>query len=158
MSGDHEGALAEAEQALTISPNLAFAHGVIGASLIFSGRPKEGVAALETCIRLDPRAPLLAGHLNRVTLGLYFSGEYEAAIEAAKRAIRSYPENPNYYRWRAAALGQLGRKEEAKEALEKAIAVAPASFDMYVRNRVPWMRLEEHAHMVDGLKKAGWQG
>jgi hypothetical protein len=46
--GDHEDALTEAEQALTISPNLAAAHAVRGATLIFSGRPKEGVTALET--------------------------------------------------------------------------------------------------------------
>jgi adenylate cyclase len=57
----------------------------------------------------------------------------------------------------AAALGQLGRTEEAREALEKAIAVAPASFDIYVRNRVPWMRPEDHAHMLEGLRKAGWR-
>jgi adenylate cyclase len=28
---------------------------------------------------------------------------------------------------------------------------------MYVPNRVPWMRPEDHAHMVDGLRKAGWR-
>jgi adenylate cyclase len=50
---------------------------------------------------------------------------------------------------------QLGRIEEAKEALEKAIAVAPAAFEMYVRRRVPWHRPEDHAHMVEGLRKAG---
>ena len=37
-------------------------------------------------------------------------------------------------------VGQLGRIDEAKEALEKAIALAPAAFDMYVRGRVPWMQ------------------
>jgi adenylate cyclase len=52
----------------------------------------------------------------------------------------------------------MGRTAEAKEALGKAIAVAPASFDMYVRNRVPWMRPEDHAHMAEGLRKAGWEG
>ena len=52
--------------------------------------------------------------------------EYGAAVEVAKRAIRSYPDFPNSYRWLAAALGQLGRTEEAKEALEKAIEVLPA--------------------------------
>ena len=35
---------------------LARALGVI---LAYSGRPKEGLAALKTCIRLDPRAPSL---------------------------------------------------------------------------------------------------
>jgi tetratricopeptide (TPR) repeat protein len=72
--------------------------------------------------------------------------------------IRSYPDFPNTYRWLAAALGQLRRIEEAKEALEKAIAIAPGSFDMYVRKRVPWMRPEDHAHMLEGLRKSGWQG
>ena len=45
-AGDYEGALAEAEQALAAAPNMAFAHHMLGATLIFSGRPKEGVAAL----------------------------------------------------------------------------------------------------------------
>ena len=121
--------------------------------MIFSGRLKEGVAALERSIRLDPRRSAL--RLNQIALGLYFSREYEAAIEAANRAIRSHPDFPNAYRWRAAALGQLGRIEEARDALEKAIAIAPAAFEMYVSRRVPWMRPEDHAHMLEGLRKAG---
>jgi adenylate cyclase len=94
---------------------------------------------------------LLALRLNHVALGLYFSREYEAA----KRGIRSYPDFPSTYRWLAAALGQIGRTAEAKEALEKAIAVAPASFDTFVRRRVPWNRPKDHAHMIEGLRKAG---
>ena len=97
-------------------------------------------------------------HEWQMALGLYYSREYTAAVEAAKRGIRSYPDFPNTYRWLAAALGQLGRVEEAKEALAKAVAIEPGSFDMYVRGRVPWMRPEDHAHMLEGLRKAGWQG
>ncbi len=44
-----------------------------------------------------------------------------------------------------------------KEALEKAISVAPSSFDMHIRQRPPWFRPEDHAHIVEGLRKAGWQ-
>jgi adenylate cyclase len=93
--------------------------------------------------------------LNQIALGLYFSREYAAAVDAAKRAIRSYPEYPNTYRWLAAALGQLGRIEEAKVALEKAIAIAPPAFNMYLRRRPPWIRPDDHAHMLEGLRKAG---
>jgi adenylate cyclase len=156
--GDHEGALAEAEGALAMMPNLADAHGVRGAALIFSGRPEEGLPAVQICIRLDPRAPEMAVRLNWVTLGLYFSRKYEAAIEAAKRGIRSHPDFPSTYRWLAAALGQIGQTVEAKEALEKAIAVAPASFEVFVGRRVPWHRPEDYAHMLQGLRKAGWEG
>jgi TolB-like protein/Flp pilus assembly protein TadD len=154
--GEAEDALAEIERALSMSPNLAIAHGHRGATLIFAGRPKEGVMALNACIRLDPRDPYLAVRLLHIACGLYFCGEYEASIEAAKRLIRSYPDFPMIYRWSAAALGQLGRAAEAKEELEKAISRAPGAFDMYVRNRTPWFRPEDHAHLVDGLRKAGW--
>ena len=113
--------------------------------------------ALERSIRLDPRDPRVAVRLMQMALGLYYSREYTAAVEAAKRGIRSYPDFPSTYRWLAAALGQLGRIEEAKEALGKAVAIGPGSFDMYVRGRVPWMRPEDHAHMLEGLRKAGWE-
>jgi adenylate cyclase len=154
-SGDHEGALAEIGRALAISPNLASAHGLLGDTLIYSGRPKEGLDALEKYLRLDPRDPSIGVQLLQVAVGHYFCREYEAAVEAAKRVIRSYPDYPLPYRWLAAALGQLGRGDEARQALEK---VTPASLDMYVRNRVPWMRPEDHAHMLEGLRKAGWPG
>jgi len=56
-----------------------------------------------------------------------------------------------------AGLGQAGRAEEAKEALAKTIAITPGSFEMYVRKRVPWHRPEDHAHFLEGLRKAGWR-
>jgi adenylate cyclase len=158
FNGDYNGALSEAQRALTISPNLASAHRAMGTTLIFSGQPRAGLAALEASIRLDPRDPLLAWHLNRVAIAHYFAGDYEAAIDAAQRVIRSYPEFPLIYRWLAAALGQAGRPQEAKEALDQAVAIGAGTFDMYVRRRVPWHRPEDYEHMLDGLRKAGWQG
>ena len=125
--------------------------------LLFSGRPRDGLAAVQRSIRLDPRDPALASRLNYMAIGLYFSREYEAAVEATKRTIRSYPEFPLPYRWLAAALGQTGRVEEARQALEQALAIAPTAFYLYVRQRVPWMRAEDHAHMLEGLRKAGWR-
>jgi len=88
----------------------------------------------------------------------YLSGACDRAVEAARRLIRSFPEFPAAHRNLAAALGQLGHIAEVKEALDKAITLAPASFDMYVRNRVPWHRPEDHAHLLEGLRKAGWHG
>jgi adenylate cyclase len=156
--GDHEGARAEAERALAICPNLPDAHGALGLALMYSGRPKEGLAALETCIRLDPRGPLIMNRLGQVALALYFCCEYAAAVEAAKRAIRSFPDRWNYYRCLAQALGQLGQTAEAKEALEKAVSLAPALFDSFVRSPPRWLRAEDHTHILEGLRKSGWQG
>jgi adenylate cyclase len=155
--GDYDGARTEAELALEISPNLAFGHAALAAALVYSGHTTEGLAALEVSMRLDPQYPMMPLRLTLMALGLYFAREYEAAAEAAKRAIRSNPDFPLAYRWLAASLGQLGQAAEAKEALEKAVALAPASFNMYVR-RVPWHQPDDHAHMIAGLLKAGWKG
>jgi adenylate cyclase len=156
--GEADGALWEIERALSMSPNLAIAHGHRGATLIFAGRPKEGLAALETGIRLDPRDPYMSVRLLHIASGLYLCGEYEASVEAGKRLMRTYPDFPMIYRWFAAALGQLRRTAEAKDALDKAVSRAPAAFNMYVRKRAPWFRTEDHAHLVKGLRKAGWKG
>lgn len=156
--GELDGALVEIERALAMSPNLAVAHWQRGATLIFSGQPMKGLDALETCIRLDPRDPFMSVRLLHMACGLYFAREYEGVVDAAKRLIRSYPDFPMIYRWPAAALGQLGRAAEAKEWLEKAISYAPAAFKMYVHNRVPWFRPEDHTHLIEGLRKAGWEG
>src|SRR5262245_14323203 len=121
--GDYQGGQAEAERALVISPNLADAHGALGVVLTFSGRPKEGLAALNTCVRLDPYAPSLVYRLYQIALAFYFCREYAAAAEAARQGIRSYLDRPGCYRVLAAALGQLGRTAGAKAALDQAIAI-----------------------------------
>jgi adenylate cyclase len=157
LTGDYEGSRVEIERALALSPNLASAHGMLGSVLIFSGQPRQGLVALERGLRLDPRDPRAGISINQLVIGQYYAREYELAVEAAKRVIRSYPDHPLVYRWLAAALGQLGRIDEAKQTLAKAVAIAPASFDLYVRRRAPWHRPEDHAHMLEGLRKAGWR-
>ena len=98
FDGDYEGAPSEAKRALAISPNLASAHRALGTTLIFSGEPRQGLVALQTSIRLDPRDPLLAWHLNRVTIACYFACDYAAAVDTARRLIRFYPDFPLIYR------------------------------------------------------------
>jgi adenylate cyclase len=85
--GELVGALIEIERALEMSPNLALAHWQRGATLIFSGRPKEGLEALETCIRLDPRDPFMSVRLLHIACGLYFARDYEGVIEASRRSM-----------------------------------------------------------------------
>ncbi len=55
--GEVAAAQAEAEQALALSPNLASAHGALSATLIYSGRAREGLAAHSTCARLESAGP-----------------------------------------------------------------------------------------------------
>jgi adenylate cyclase len=86
----------------------------------------------------------------------YFSGEYTAAVDSMREVI---PARPAFaYRWLAAGLAKLGRIPEAKQAMDRSIAASPALFKMLASQRPPWMRPEDHHHMVEGLRKAGWEG
>jgi adenylate cyclase len=158
VSGDHEGALSEARQALAISPNYAIAHQSLGSALVFSGEPREGIGALRNAMRLGPHDPSRHICLLQIAIGYYFLRDYEAAVQAARETIRSYPNHPFTYAWLARALGQLNRLDEAKQALQTAITTAPKMFDMFVRQRAPYYRPEDYEHACEGLRKAGWEG
>jgi adenylate cyclase len=155
--GDGPGALAEAERALALSPNLANAHLAIGAALAQLDRAEESLALRETSIRLDPCGPQVMIAWDHLVATLYRVGQYERLLDVAQHVIRARPDHPPTYRWLAAALGQLGRSAEARAALEKAVAIGPASFDMYVTNRAPWWSEKAYEHMLEGLRKAGWR-
>jgi adenylate cyclase len=93
--------------------------------------------------------------LVQIAVALYFSREYAAAVEAARQACRSFPDHSRPYSVLAAALGQMGRTAEAREALEKNIAIAPGALAAFVRVGELRIRPEDHAHLLEGLRLAG---
>lgn len=155
---DHNDALERAERAISTAPNDAVAWVAKGRVLQFSGRPQNALVAYQTALRLDPVGPTNWIMLMGLNISHYLAGDYGAAVDACRRTIRDHPEITSSYRWLAAALGQLGRHYKAQEALHRAIAVSPDSFGFYVNCRPPWFRPEDHEHMLDGLRKAGWHG
>lgn len=108
---------------------------------------------LEENLRRDPLGPVSSARRNQIAVAHYLHGDYEAAVVAARRAIRLFPSYSGCYRWLAAALGQLGRIDEAREVLAEA-----AAFFSHVHQRPPWLRPEDYEHWREGLRKAGWQG
>jgi adenylate cyclase len=157
--GFREEQLSRVSLALEIDPNSQLATLVQGLFLMYTGGPSEGRAALLTVLRRDPYGPVNAlPVMAQIAVSYYFEHNYEKALDAARRSVSLYPGLPITYRYIAASLAQLGRVEEARNALQRAIEIAPQSFDFYVHSRPPWMRPEDHEHMLDGLRKAGWQG
>ena len=96
--------------------------------------------------------------MHHRTLGCYFEGDYLGAEAMARRAIRAYPGSSRPYLWLAAALGQLGHAVDARRALDAAIALSPGYFKFTTGSRPPYFRPEDHEHLLDGLRKAGWTG
>jgi adenylate cyclase len=156
--GDYAGGFAHVERALLINPNCALAYHVKGLLQIFAGRPAEGRQAILFGVRLDPRRAFYPHVRSHIVMSYYLECDYETTVTEATRLIADCPDHPYAYRWLAAALGQLGRSNKARAVLNKAIETAPDSFRLYVEQRVPLMGQAVYDHMLEGLRKAGWQG
>ncbi len=158
MAGDFNRGFEYIERALSINPNCVRAYRVKGWLLLNSGNPKEGREAFLFAIRIDPRSALDVTVRSHIADWYYKERDYENAVAAARRLVGDRPDHPWAYRWLAAALGQLGRSDEARVALDKAVAIAPDVFRLFVAQRLPWTRQVDYDDMLDGLRKAGWQG
>jgi adenylate cyclase len=158
VAGNFDAALDCAERALALNRNSAAAHGQKGAILTFSGRCAEGRDELYASLRLNPRDPSSHVVAGGITRSFYFERKYVASVAAARSCLARYPHYTAPRRWLVAALGQLGMREEAETALRDWRSVVPDGVDAVIRNRFPYMRLEEQEHMLDGLQKAGWKG
>ena len=158
--GDLASELARAEQALALNPSCALAYRIKGVCLVCLGQQAEGIQTLLTSLQLSPRDPRNRWTWNTLPLAYYLLEDYDSVVETANQALAAYhPAGNLIYRSLVAALGQLGRVEEAQIVMQQATAVlAPISFDDYARRRFPWMREEDHTAIMNGLRRAGWQG
>jgi adenylate cyclase len=155
--GDWESAIAEGRAAVSLNPNSVWSMVAMGHALGWGGYQKEGIEYLRAALRASPHDPLTWLCTFWIGIFSYFSREYVASIESMNKVIQARPGFAQ--RWRAAALGQLGRMGEAKEALELSISImSPEVFGRLACQRPPWTRPEDYDHYIDGLRKAGWKG
>jgi adenylate cyclase len=158
LTGNLQAAMEQASLALAINPNSAWGHSVKGTIMVFLKRPSAGRELLSMALRLSPRGPGSGLPLNGIAMSYYFERDYPNALKAAGDIVARYPKLSHAYRYVAVSLAQLGRVDEARDALRQAIEVSPQAFDLFVRSCPPWLAPDDHEHMLDGLRKAGWQG
>lgn len=95
LNGDHDGARADLNRALKITPTFHLAHQFMAISEILSGDYAAGIARLENIIELgkanNPRIP---HYLTLVALAELLSRNIEAAVNAAREAHEQAPRDP----------------------------------------------------------------
>ena len=142
--------------ALDTHPNSAFVKNIAGMVLAFNGQPDRAPAYFAAGLRLNPRDPINPMFTTQMGVACYFAQNYAGAVEASRKAIAAWPTYPQPHRFLAAALGQLGQTQEAGEVLQRAYETAPGLLQSYTRSRPPYIKPNDYAHVLDGLRKAGW--
>jgi adenylate cyclase len=151
---EYPPAISELEAALQLNPSLALAHYGLGAALVFSGRAAESLPHLEAAIRLSPLDPNMGSFLVRIADAKYFAADYEGAVAFALKALGQ----PNFqwsrYAALIAALGQLGRLDEARRYLEEVTRQRPDFSITFVQTTHLFGEPNLMAHYCEGLRKA----
>jgi adenylate cyclase len=163
LTGEFEASLAEGRAAIDLNPNSVWSLLAMAITFGWGGHPREGIDYLRRAVRSSPHDPLNWVFTFQTGIYQYFAGAYAESAETMRNVARLPPgpasREVTHYpsRWLAQALAQLGQVAEAKRELEKAVALSPVFFGRLSRQRPPWMRPEDFAHVLDGLRKAGWK-
>ena len=152
---EYAAAISELELALDLNPSLALAHYGLGAAFVFSGRPHDAFPHLESAIRLSPQDPNMGSYLVRIAEAKYLIGDDEAAVRFALRALAQPSFQWSRYAVLIAALGQLGRQEEARRYLAELSRIRPEFSVAFVRTMHPFSRDMGIDRYYEGLRKAG---
>jgi tetratricopeptide (TPR) repeat protein len=112
----------EARQAATLAPDLPYAQYVLAYVRYKQDFLPEAEQAVNNAIRLDPWD---ADHFALLAQIKFQQKRWRDALEAAESGLEIEAEHLSCANWRAMALNQLGREDEAERALEDAIAQDP---------------------------------
>jgi adenylate cyclase len=155
-SGQRALAVSEFGAAVLLNPSYASAHALLGNQHNYAGRPQEALASIMRALRLSPNDPHVFLWIPALAASHYLAGSYEEAIEAAQRGLTLRPDYLHPLRYLVAALGQLGRREEAQQwlsqlrLLDKHLAATKAFLEAYY-DAGPLARV------LEGLGKAGFE-
>jgi len=152
---DYATAISELELALALNPSLALAHYGLGAAFVFSGRPHEAFPHLESAIRLSPQDPNMGSFLVRFAEAKYLVGDDEAAARFALKAIAQPSFQWSRYAILIAALGQLGRHDEAQRYVAEVTRKRPNFSVSFVQTMHPFSSDMGIDRYYEGLRKAG---
>jgi TolB-like protein len=184
MDPNRARALAEAQQAVTLDPNDAGNHWVLGIILGHERRWAESDSEFDATVKLDPNyADAWAMRSDLITL----KGQPADGVEHVRKALRLNPHPPGWYYWMlgqaqyalrdyesavqtlrrpetyrttsrrilAASLAQLGRLEEARREAQMFMMSNPNFTIRHWSASQPFRDENVRRHLVEGYRMAG---
>jgi adenylate cyclase len=158
-----DDAIAEYQRALVLEPAAAEAYDGLGVTYARIGDYEKSLEFLDKAIRLSPHDPLLYDWYSDKADAYFGLKDYDQAIEWDRRAIATNPDKQSEHAALIAALALTGRDAEAREALQRYLALFPDG----PRTIVAWKArkaqlinpdphyLEQWDRVIEGMRKAG---
>ncbi len=159
--GEHAKAVQALRRAVEIAPFDFHTWGRLGRTLAYGGGEDEFAEGHEVLDRILARAP----NHPMVPYWLYFKANacqrearYEDAVRFARKSVEAQPGYAGAWITLANALGQLGRLDEARAAMGRALKANPALTPQHLADQIRILAggSQDHADKsLAGLKAAG---
>jgi len=154
---EHVDAVAEAQKSIDLTPNFALGYYLLGAARALYGRFEQAIDAFQRAMRLSPHDQMSFFFCYYFALAHYHQENYEEATKVARMGIGIRPTHM-LYRALAASYGQLGRADEAGQALAQMRRLMPKGAEHLWEVMNPYFDPAHREHFIEGLRKAGWVG
>jgi tetratricopeptide (TPR) repeat protein len=155
LNKDFDSALFYYDRALRLNPSLAFVWATSAATYCYIGEPDIALQRLERYRELAPFDPYFCFYESMYTIAYTFKGDYERAVSVGRRAVKTNPQYSNGYKPLIAALGQLGRRDEARSYVEMLLSLEP-NFTVERFSQVyPFKQASDRERYMMGLRLAG---
>ena len=155
LEKDFDSALHYFHVATRLNPNVAVIWAISAATYCYVGQPEIALKHLERYQSLAPSNPNTHVWDGVFTTAYLIARDYEQAHRHGRRFVRENPDFSNGYKPLIAALGHLGRHDEAAPYLQKLLELEPHfTIAQFTRN-YPLARPEDRENYARGLELAG---
>jgi len=156
MQGNHDDSIAALRKSIELNPCFAQAYHGLGFALSLAGEFEESARNMQKAVAISPRDPMLWAFSVVHALNYLLSGDSEAALDWANRTLQ-IPNATGYWGQavKASALANLGRVEEGREALAKAVEAKPDLSIDYLHTNLPTREPDGLEPYLHGLRVCG---
>jgi TolB-like protein/Tfp pilus assembly protein PilF len=146
------------EQSLHLNPNSAIALTTAGWNEGMLGNPQKALQLLQRAARISPRDPRAWYMASAAALSHFAAGQFEEAVVYAKRCLAQNPRFTRTLRVLAASQANLGRTDDARNAINHLLKIEPR----LTLEKIGWRlrHMDESVLMpfLEGLRRAGLPG
>jgi adenylate cyclase len=155
VGGVHAEGAALLERAIAANPNCAEAYIRGGWVSVWNGDFDTALYRADMSERLDPLSLEGMNRLNLRAALSFFSRRFDAAIDAAERALGRAPDYNSARRYLVAALIHSGREEEARSQAKELLRRDPGCTLKRTRGNNPFRHEQMIEFFLEGLRRAG---
>jgi len=155
LDKDFDSALYYFDRSLRLNPSLGFVWALSAVTHCYIGMPDIAIAQMERYRDLAPFDPYYSFFDGVRALAYLLKRDFEQAVAVGRRMVRAHPEFINAYKTVIAALGHLGRRNDARPYIQKLMVLEPGFSIQHFEKVYPLKRSRDRGLYVRGLRLAG---